>query len=46
MTVRLNNLLSLGLGIPALAFVVVVLTTAALSDRVAFFGFAAIGALY
>ena len=46
LTVRLNNLLSLALGIPALIYVVIVLSTSLLSHRVAFFGFAVIGALY
>ena len=46
LTVRWNNLLSLGLGIPAVAYVVVALSTSLLSDRVAFIGFCAIGVLY
>jgi hypothetical protein len=46
LTVRVNNLLSLALGVPALVFVVVVLATSLLSDRAAFFGFAVVGVLY
>jgi hypothetical protein len=46
LTVRLNNLLSPALGIPAVVFVAVVLSTSQLSERAAFFGFAVIGALY
>lgn len=46
LTVRWNNLLSLGLGIPALIYVEVVLTTPVLSDRAAFIGLVVIGVLY
>jgi hypothetical protein len=46
LTVRWNNLLSLGLGIPALIYVVVVLSTSVLSDRASFIGLVVIGVLY
>ena len=46
LTARWNNLLSLGLGIPALIYAVVVLSTSVLSDRAAFIGLAVIGVLY
>jgi hypothetical protein len=46
LTVRWNNLLSLGLGIPALIYVVVVLSTSVLSDSASFIGLAVIGVLY
>ena len=46
LTVRWNNLLSLGLGIPALVFVVVALTNPGLSDLAGFVGMAIIGAVY
>lgn len=46
LTVRWNNLLSLGLGIPALIYIIVVLTTTALSDRAGFIGMVVIGALF
>ena len=45
-TVRWNNLLALGLGIPALAYAVVVLTTSVLSDVAGFIGLVVIGVLY
>lgn len=46
LTVRWNNWLSLGLGIPALIYVVVVLSTSALPGRDSLIGLAIIGALY
>ncbi len=46
LTVRWNNLLSLGLGIPALIYVVVVLSTSGLSVRAGFIGIVVIGVLY
>jgi hypothetical protein len=46
LTVRWNNLLSLGLGLPALIYIVVVLSTSAWSTRGGFIGLAAIGVLY
>ena len=46
LTVRWNNLLSLVLGIPALLFVAIVLSTPAMSDKAAFWGLAIIGVLY
>lgn len=46
LTVRWNNLLSLGLGIPALIYVGVILATPVLSDRAAFIGLVVIGVLY
>lgn len=46
LTVRWNNVLSLGLGIPALIYVVFALTTSVLSDLAAFIGLVVIGVLY
>jgi len=46
LTGRWNNLLSLGLGIPALIYVGVVLSTPVLSNRAAFIGLVVIGVLY
>ena len=46
LTVRWNNILTLVLGIPALLYVVLVLTTPILSDKVAFIGLGIIGVVY
>ena len=46
MTVRWNNLLSLGLGLILLIYVVVVLSTSVLSAWAGFIGFVVIGVLY
>ena len=46
LTVRWNNLLTLGLGIPALIYGVVVLSTSVLSDITGFIGLVAIGVIY
>ncbi len=46
LTVRWNNILTLVLGIPALMYIVLVLTTPVLSDKVAFIGLARIGVVY
>ena len=46
LTVRWNNILTLVLGIPALLYIVFVLTTPALSDKAAFIGLALIGVVY
>jgi len=46
LTVRWNNLLSLGLGIPALTYVVVILSTSVLSDSAGFIGLVVIGVIY
>jgi hypothetical protein len=46
LTIRWNNLLSLGLGLPALVYVVVVLATSVLSARAGFIGLVVIGVLY
>ena len=45
-TVRWNNLLSLGLGVPALIYAVVVLSTSLLSASVGFIGLVVIGVIY
>ena len=45
LTVRWNNLLSLGLGIPALIYAIV-LSPSVLSDRAGFIGLVVIGVLY
>ena len=41
-----NNLLTLGLGLPALIYAVVVLSTSAMSDFTGFIGMVLIGATY
>ena len=46
LTVRWNNLLVLGLGLPLLLYVAVVLSTPVMSDRASFIGLAVIGVLY
>jgi hypothetical protein len=46
LTVRWNSLLSLGLGIPALLYVLVALFTSIWSTRGGLIGLAAIGVLY
>jgi hypothetical protein len=46
LTVRWNNILTLGLGLPALAYAVVVLSTGVLSDKAGFIGLVVIGVLY
>jgi hypothetical protein len=46
LTVRWNNLLSLGLGLPALIYAVVVLSTPVLSAWAGFIGLVIIGVLY
>lgn len=46
LTVRWNNLLALGLGLPTLIYVVVALSTSMWSDRGEMIGLAIIGALY
>jgi hypothetical protein len=46
LTVRWNNLLTLGLGIPLVIWVVVVLSTSVLSDLAGFIGTAVIGVVY
>lgn len=46
LTVRWNNLLTLGLGFPALTYVAVVFFSSVLSDKIGFFGIVAIGIIY
>jgi hypothetical protein len=46
LTSRWNNLLSLGLGIPALIYVIIVLSTSVLSDSAGFIGLVVIGVIY
>ena len=46
LTVRWNYMLTLGLGIPMLLYVVVVLSTPMMSGRLSFIGLAVIGVLY
>jgi hypothetical protein len=46
LTVRWNNLLSLGLGTLVLGYAVVVLSTSLLSDMAGFIGLVIIGVLY
>ncbi len=46
LTVRWNNLLSLGLGLPALIYIVVAFSTSFWSGRAGLIGLSAIGVLY
>jgi dolichyl-phosphate-mannose--protein O-mannosyl transferase len=46
LTVRWNNILTLGLGLPALAYAVVALSTSISSHWAGFLGLAVIGVLY
>lgn len=46
LTVRWNNALVVGLGLPALTYVAVVLSTSLLSDRTAFIWLIVIGVVY
>ena len=46
LTVRWNNFLSLGLGIPTLVYAVVVLSTSILSDSACFIGLVVIGVIF
>ena len=46
LTVRWNNMLVLGLGLPILLYVAVVLSTPVISDRASFIGLVVIGVLY
>jgi hypothetical protein len=46
LTIRWNNLLSLFLGIPVLAYVIIVLSTSVLSDSAGFIGLVIFGVLY
>ncbi len=46
LTVRWNNRLTLGLGLPALVYAVVVLSTSAMPDFAGFIGMVLIGATY
>jgi hypothetical protein len=46
LTIRWNNVLSLGLGIPALIYVAVTLSNSAWLDRGGMVGLAIIGVLY
>ena len=46
LTVQWNNLLALGLGLPALIYGIVVLSTPILSNRAGFIGLVIIGVLY
>ena len=46
LTVRWNNAIVIGLGLPALIFAAVTLSTSVLSDRAAFIGLVIFGAVY
>ncbi|HEY97467.1 MAG TPA: hypothetical protein G4O16_04725 [Dehalococcoidia bacterium] len=46
LTVRWNNILSLGLGIPSLIYVIIVLSTSVLSASAGFIGLVVIGVVY
>ena len=46
LTVRWNNVLTAGLGLPALVLATVALSSSAVSDRVAFIGLVILGAFY
>ena len=46
LTVRWNNLIALGVGIPVLIYVVIALSTSALSGLPGYIGIAILGVLY
>ena len=46
LTVRWNNILTVGLGIPTLIYAFVILSTSVLSDLAGFIGLVVIGVLY
>jgi hypothetical protein len=46
LTVRWNNLLSLGLGLPALIFVIAAFSTSAWSEKGGMIGLSIVGVLY
>ena len=46
LTVRWNNLLTLGLGIPAMIYAIIVLSTPVLPPLAGFIGMVVIGVLY
>ena len=46
LTLRCNNILTLGIGLIMLIYVAVVFSTSVMSDLVAFIGLALIGAVY
>lgn len=46
LTVRWNNILTIGLGLILMIYVTVVLSTSVLSDLAAFIGLAVIGVVY
>ena len=46
LTVPWNNILVAGLGLPALLYAIVVLSTGVLSDKAGFIGLVVIGVLY
>ncbi len=46
LTPRFNNLMTLGLGIPALMATGVIMFTTVFSDKVGFFGMVGIGVIY
>jgi len=46
LTVRWNNILTLGLGLPALIYAIAVLSTGILSDIAGFIGLVIIGVVY
>ncbi len=46
LTVRWNNVLVIGVGVPALIYATITLSTSALTDRSAFIGLVIIGAFY
>jgi hypothetical protein len=46
LTVRWNNMLTLGLGLPALIYAGVVLSTSLISDKAGFIGLVVIGVVY
>lgn len=46
LTVRWNNLLALGVGLPVLAFAIVALATSAIPMRTGFIAFTVLGGVY
>ena len=46
LTRRMNNLLTVGMGIPVLVYIAIILSTSLLSDFAGFIGMVVLGALY
>ena len=46
LTVRWNNMLTVGLGLPTLIYIVVGLSSSAISDKAVFIGLVIVGVVY